>query len=298
MSAAVPLATIEEMPARVGRYRPIERLGGGTTSVVYAAIQDGTNRTVALKLLAADLADEPETRERFFREANVTASLRHPNVVTLLDVGEESGRPFIVMERLQGVGLAEHLQSPAAGPLEARLKLIHQLLDGLQAAHDRGVVHRDIKPSNLFIEPGGRLKILDFGLARLQASTLTANGQIVGTPDFMSPEQARGRQVDHRSDIFSAGAVGYLVVTGRLPFAAPNLRQTLHALLNDAPPPITETEAPAAIAAVFRKALAKAPEDRYSSCAAMRADLHHPRGSLQMPAVWKRLAAYVGVIRS
>lgn len=297
MSPALPISTVDEMPAMVGRYRPFERLGGGTTSIVYAATEDGSPRVVALKMIAADLADERETRERFLREARVTANLRHPNIVSVLDVGEDNGRPFIVMERLRGVGLPVYLQS-AAITLDQRLDLMRQLCDGLQAAHDSGVIHRDIKPSNLFIEPDGRLKILDFGLARLQASTLTASGQIVGTPHFMSPEQAMGRQVDARSDIFSAGAVGYLIITGRLPFRAPDLRQTLHALLNDSPAPITEAEAPPAVAAILAKALAKAPDDRYASCAAMRADLQHPRGTLQTAAVWKRIASYVGVLRS
>ena len=298
MRPALPISTVDEMPTTVGRYHPFERLGGGTTSIVYAATEDGSSREVALKMIVADLADERETRERFLREARVTANLRHPNIVSVLDVGEDDGRPFIVMERLRGVGLRAYLQSAAAASLDRRLDLMRQLCDGLQAAHDSGVIHRDIKPSNLFIEPDGRLKILDFGLARLQASTLTASGQIVGTPHFMSPEQAMGRQVDARSDIFSAGAVGYLIITNRLPFSAPDLRQTLHALLNDAPAPITETEAPPAVAAILAKALAKAPDDRYASCAAMRADLQHPRGTPQTVAVWKRIASYVGVLRS
>jgi eukaryotic-like serine/threonine-protein kinase len=297
VSPALPISAVDEMPAQVGRYHPFERLGGGTTSIVYAATEDGSPRAVALKMIVADLADEREARERFLREARVTANLRHPNIVSVLDVGEDDGRPFIVMERLRGVSLPAYLQS-ASISLDQRLDLMRQLCDGLQAAHESGVIHRDIKPSNLFIEPDRRLKILDFGLARLQASTLTASGQIVGTPHFMSPEQAMGRQVDARSDIFSAGAVGYLIITGRLPFSAPDLRQTLHALLNDAPAPITEAEAPAAVAAILAKALAKAPGDRYPSCAAMRTDLQYPRGTLQPAAVWKRIASYVGVLRS
>src|SRR5262249_44194750 len=146
-----------------------------------------------------------------------------------------------------------------------------QLCQGLQAAHDAGIVHRDVKPSNLFVAHSGMLKILDFGLARLPASTPTPRGASVGTPHFLSPEQAPGRRVDQRSDIFSAAAVGYVMLTGRAPFAASTLRKTLDALLNESPRPITESEAPRAMSRVLYTALAKDPGDRYASCSAMRA---------------------------
>ena len=297
MNPNVSARHAEDVPAQLGRYRLLERLGGGATSAVYAAVDDETGLRVAIKMIAADLQDEPETRERFFREARVTAALQHPNIVRVIDVGDDAGRPYITMERLEGVRLQAYLSTEAAAPLGAKLALMLQLCDGLQAAHDRGIVHRDVKPSNLFVERGGVLKILDFGLARLQASTLTASGQIVGTPDYMSPEQAAGRQVDHRSDIFSAGAVGYLMVTGRPPFASPDLRRTLTALLNEAPVPIREDEAPAALSRVLYKALAKDPQLRYGSCSAMRADLQNVLDTSGGPAAWKRIAAYVGMVR-
>jgi serine/threonine-protein kinase len=288
--------TREEPPLRIGAYRLSERLGGGTTSAVYAAVHETTGDQVALKLIAADLQDEPETRERFLREARVMAELQHPNIVRVVDAGADQGRPFMAMERLVGWPLPAFLRSEAAATLDAKLALMFQLLDGLQAAHDRGVVHRDVKPSNLFVTKDGTLKILDFGLARLQASTLTASGQIVGTPDFMAPEQAEGRQVDQRADVFSAAAVCYWILTGRSPFADADLRKTLNALLNDEPEPIKETEAPAAIARVLSRALAKRPDDRYQSCASMRADLQNVVDA-GGPAVWKRIAAYVGMVR-
>lgn len=296
MNVAARRDTGDDRPAVIGDYRLGARLGGGPTSAVYAAEHQTSGRRVALKLIAADLKDEPETRERFLREARVTAALSHPNIVRVIDAGTDEGRLFIVMERLEGLPLAEFLRGGDI-PLDVKLALMHQLCDGLQAAHDRGIVHRDIKPGNLFVEHDGTLKILDFGLARLQASTLTANGQIVGTPDFMSPEQAEGRQVDHRADLFSAGAVCYLILTGRSPFAAPDLRKTLTALLYDDPAPIKASDAPEAIARVLYRALAKNPDDRYPSGASMRADLQNVLDASDDPAVWKRIAAHVGMVR-
>ena len=297
MISSPALQRTDDAPARLGRYRLVERLGGGPTSAVYAAVQDVTLTRAAVKMIAADLQDEPETRERFFREARVTSELDHPNIVRVLEVGEDAGRPYIAMERLDGMPLSAYLKTHAAAQLPAKLALMRQLCDGLQAAHDRGVVHRDIKPSNLFVEADGTLKILDFGLARLQASTLTASGQIVGTPDYMSPEQAAGRQVDARSDVFSAAAVGYLILTGHSPFAGANLRKTLTALMTDDPAPIAEALAPWAVSRVLFKGLAKAPAQRYGSCAAMRADLQDALDAPSGPAVWKRIAAYVGMVR-
>ena len=254
---------------RLGRYRLLERIGGGATSLVFAAHDDAMDRNVALKMIVADLEDEKETRERFYREAKVTAQLFHPNIVTVLDVGEDQGHPYIVMELLDGWPLGEYLSGETSRPLATNLDLIRQLYAGLQAAHACDVVHRDIKPSNLFVQRNGSLKILDFGLARLHASTLTAMGQIVGTPDFMSPEQAGGEKVDARSDIFSAAAVSYLILTGRPPFTGPDLRRTLDALLGEDPAPMTDAEAPASVREVLNKGLAKDPARRYQNSAEM-----------------------------
>ncbi len=284
-------------PTHVGRYRLLGRLGGGATSVVYDAIDEATGEPAAIKVLATEMEDEPEARARFVREAKVTADLPHPNIVRILDAGDADGRAYIAMERLDGVSLRDYVTPGAGVPLDISVALTLQLLDGLQAAHDHGVVHRDIKPGNLFVEQTGRLKILDFGLARLKASTLTASGQIVGTPDFMSPEQAEGRQVDPRADQFSAAAVSYFLLTGRAPFARANLGATLQALLNEPPVPIKESEAPPAVSRVLYKALAKRPDDRYISCSSMQADFQNVldvRGDAAAPA---HVAASVGVAR-
>jgi serine/threonine protein kinase len=257
--------------ARLGRYRLVERIGGGATSSVYSAHDERMDRAVAIKMIVSDLQDDPEARERFLREARITSQILHPNIVTVLDIGEDAGRPYLAMELLRGKRLGEHLRGGGSPGLAAKLNLLRQLCAGLQAAHEQSVVHRDIKPNNLFVEPDGTLKILDFGLARLKTSTLTASGQIVGTPDFMSPEQASGEVVDARSDIFSAAAVGYLLLTGQPPFTRGDLRRTLEALLHEDPAPIAN--APSWVGRVIARGLAKNPADRYQSCADMLADL-------------------------
>lgn len=291
-------ASPDPAPPRLGRYRLLERLGGGATSIVYAAHDEGTERDVALKVLAADLANEREARARFYREAMVTSEVRHRNIVAVLDIGEDRGRAFIVMERLAGLPLDDYLGLEAAQPLSAKVDLMTQLYEGLHAAHRLNVVHRDIKPGNLFVQEGGCLKILDFGLARLQASTLTANGQIIGTPDFMSPEQAEGRRVDVRSDIFSAAAVCYRMLSGRAPFASGTLQKTLMALLEGSPTALTDREAPEPLWRLLAKALARNPDDRYQSAVDVINDLERIRSVLDQPAAWRRLASNVGVARS
>lgn len=276
-----------EVGSRIGRYRLIERIGGGVMTLVYTAHDEALDQRVALKFIAADLQDEPETRERFYREARITAALRHRNIVSVLDVGEDHGRPFIVMELLDGLSLSEYIGTKTPIDLHIVLDLIIQLHEGLQAAHEKGAVHRDVKPSNCFVQADGVLKILDFGLARLHASTLTAGGTVMGTPAFMSPEQAEGRQVDARSDLFSAAAVSYFMLAGRAPFAAPDLPRLLHALLHDAPPPITERRVPDELRDLLLKGLSKSPDDRYPHCAEVLTDLHDVR---------RRIAGLAGMV--
>lgn len=257
----------------IGRYALGRRLASGATGYVYAADDRAMDRKVAVKVLAKDLEDEPETRERFYREARIMAQLAHPNIVRVLDVGEDHGRPFIAMELLEGLPLAEHLRAHPDLPLATRVNLIVQLYSGLEAAHAQGAVHRDVKPGNLFVQDDGCLKILDFGLARLTASTLTASGVVVGSPGYMSPEQAEGLRVDQRSDIFSAAAVGYLILTGRAPFDARNLPLVLQAVLHESPATLSSVEAPEPLARVLLKALEKSPDARYQTCAEILADL-------------------------
>jgi serine/threonine-protein kinase len=261
----MPSAAPSPLPLRVSRYALLDRIGGNSTSTVYRAFDDAAEQYVAVKMIAADVQDDGEARERFYREVKVTAGLSHPNIVSVLDFGEDAGRPFLVMELLSGLPLAQRVRADVS--IDEAVSFTQQLCAGLQAAHDLAVVHRDIKPSNLFVTDSGVLKILDFGLARLQASTLTANGSIVGTPEFMAPEQAEGRRVDHRADIFSAGAVSARLMTGVSPFARPDLRQTLDALLNGKPAGLDAGHVTPAFRAVLLRALATAPADRYQTAA-------------------------------
>ena len=267
------------LPQYVGRYRVVDRIGKGAMGVVYAAIDEQLGRKVAVKLMLADFEEEPELRERFFREARITGQLAHKNVVTLFDLGEDRGRPFIVMELLEGMPLAEYLSSAGASSIDVKMDLMMQLCDGLQSAHHAGIVHRDVKPSNIFVHRDGTLKVLDFGVARLGASNLTASGMLLGTPEYMSPEQARGEQMDARSDVFSAAGVSYFMLTGRPPFGAKDLRKVLQAIVHEPPTALTEEDAPEALRTILAKGLAKSSADRYQQCAEMRDDIAQVRRS-------------------
>jgi len=208
---------------RVGKYRLLDLVGRGAMGQVYAAIDDHTGRKVAIKVVNADLEGEPDIRVRFFREAQTAARLVHRNVITIYDLGEDYGSPFIVMELLRGWTLASYLNEASAADLERKVDLMIQLCDGMSAAHAANIIHRDLKPGNLFVQFDGLLKVLDFGVARLASSNMTSTGAQPGTLHYMSPEQARGEEVDQRSDIFSGGSVFYFMLTGRKPFPANDL---------------------------------------------------------------------------
>jgi hypothetical protein len=269
------------LPKSIGRYRITERIGRGAMGVVYAAIDEQLDRRVAVKLMLADFDQEPDMRERFYREARITGQLAHRNIVTVFDLGEERNRPFIVMELLEGLPLAEHMQAGGSSSIDEKIDLMMQVCEGLQNAHRCGVIHRDLKPSNLFVQRDGSVKILDFGVARLTASNLTASGFLVGTPEYMSPEQPQGRPVDARSDVYSAASVFYFVLTGRSPFGSRDLLKMLDAILYESPAPLTAEEAPEALSRVLMKALSKAANDRQQHCAEVLDDLARVRKGMQ-----------------
>jgi serine/threonine protein kinase len=266
------LVARKSAPQRIGRYELTARIGRGAMGVVYQARDAVMRRDVAVKVLTADLEDDPEIRTRFLREAQAAAGLSHPNIITIFDVGEEHDRFFIVMELLRGMVLKNFLKQPEAVRLGRRIHLMMQLCAGLGAAHQASIYHRDIKPGNIFVRADGLLKIVDFGVARLGTSNMTAAGFVVGTPDYMSPEQARGEEIDGRSDIFSAGGVFYFMLTGRKPFAATALPTLFHQIQSEDPLPI-DGDVPPELAAVVMKALAKNRESRYQNCQELLADL-------------------------
>ena len=264
------------LPERIGRYQVVERIGRGAMGVVYRAHDAAMGRDVALKVLTTDLEDDPEIRIRFHREAQAAASLSHPNIITIFDVGEDADRFFIVMELLRGATLREFLKQSEPS-INRKIDLMRQLCAGLASAHNASIYHRDIKPGNIFVRADGILKILDFGVARLATSSMTAAGFIVGTPDYMSPEQARGDNVNAQSDIFSLGGVFYFMLTGRKPFPATELPRLFKQIQNDDPAPLLETEAPPELAALVMKALAKNVDVRHKSCEELLDELEHIR---------------------
>ena len=259
-------------PERIGRYKVVDRIGRGAMGVVYSAHDELMGRDVAVKVMMTDLEGEPDIRARFMREAQVSAKLNHRNIVTIFDIGEDNGRLFIVMELLKGETLDRCLKQRSFS-IEEKVDLTLEVCEGLAVANGAGVCHRDVKPGNLFVQAEGGLKILDFGIARLASSSMTASGFIVGTPDYMSPEQARGVAVDERSDIFSVGAVLYLMLTGRKPFVAPDLPAVLHKVVSEDPPSIEAKDAPPGLARIVFKALSKDPAARFQKFPDFSAEL-------------------------
>jgi eukaryotic-like serine/threonine-protein kinase len=260
-------------PERIGRYEVIERIGRGAMGVVYRARDEAMNREVALKVLMADFEDDPEVRTRFLREAEAAASLSHPNIITIFDVGEDSDRFFIVMELLRGATLKDFLKQSDGARLDRKIDLMLQIAGGLGAAHKASVFHRDMKPGNIFVRTDGLVKILDFGVARLASSSMTASGFIVGTPDYMSPEQARGAEVDARSDIFSLGGVFYYMLAGRKPFPANDLPTLFRQIQSEEVPPLVNVDAPPELVNLVMKALSKSPDARHQTCQEVSAQL-------------------------
>ncbi len=231
-------------------YEILEKIGAGGMGEVYRARDNRLNRDVAVKILPANMAESNERRARFKREASTIAALKHPNIVTIYSVEESDGTHFITMELVEGKTLAEII--PETGlTLEKFLDVSIPLADALTSAHEQGVVHRDLKPANIMFDAEGRVKILDFGLAKLteevseDGATVTSDGrtmagQMMGTLAYMSPEQAEGAHVDHRSDLFSLGVVFYQMATGTQPFLGPTFVSTLSAILKDTPPPVVD----------------------------------------------------------
>lgn len=271
-----------------GPYEIVRLLGRGGMGEVYLARDTRLDREVALKLLPAELADDEERRARFLREARAAATLNHPHVTTIHEVGETDGRDYIVQEYLEGRPLDDLIAERTLSTAELAQVAV-PLADALAYAHERGVIHRDIKPANVVLTERGHAKLLDFGLAKVMrpddgldaadrdATTLTLSGAVFGTPSAMSPEQALGKAVDARSDIFAFGALLYELASGERAFAGTTIRETLDRVVHAEPEPLEtlRRDLPADFVAVVDKALRKDPDERYQSMAEMAADLRH-----------------------
>ncbi len=257
--------------ASFGRYEVIDELGRGSMGVVYRARDPMIDREVAIKTVPVGYEGDSTRRanhlERLRREALAAGRLNHPNIVVVYDVGEEGDSFYIAMELLQGKTVDRHIKEGGKITPEWTAEAIAATADALDHAHSKEVIHRDIKPSNLFLMDNNLLKVTDFGIAKLPLGTITAEGRIVGSPSYMSPEQVRGKPVDGRSDIFSLAIVTYILLSGKKPFGAGEVPDIVYRIVHEDPPPVTRLrpDLPAEINPVMEKALAKESSKRYAS---------------------------------
>ena len=268
-----------QVDSHISHYRIISKIGSGGMGVVYRAADERLAREVAIKLLPADVANDVGRLQRFEQEAKATSALNHPNILTVYDIGDHNGAPFIVSELLEGEELRDRLNEGPI-PLRKTIDYAQQVVSGLAAAHERGITHRDLKPENLFITKDDRVKILDFGLAKLRERTPTAEssealtqkaltdpGMVMGTAGYMSPEQVRGQAVDHRSDIFSFGVIFYEMLTGSRAFGGESVVETMHSILKEDVPELSDSgiRVPPPVEKLMRRCLEKKPDHRFHS---------------------------------
>jgi serine/threonine protein kinase len=284
----------EEIPERLAHYRLMEPLGAGGMGEVYLAEDTKLGRRVAVKILPPPLASDPERLHRFEQEARALAALNHPNIVTIYSVEEAAGIHFLAIELVEGTTLAKKI--PDGGlPLDPFLDLAIPLADSLAVAHQSGIIHRDLKPGNVMVSEDGRVKVLDFGLAKLRrdqpssgdesemsTDLLTGEGRVVGTVAYMSPEQLKSERLDPRTDIFSLGVLFYEMTTGDRPFHGDTSAEVMSSILRDSPSPLKEIrrELPDDLGRILRRCLEKDPERRYQTALDLRNELEDLRDEI------------------
>jgi len=265
------------IPAQFGRFRVLDVLGRGAMGVVYRAEDPALGRIVAIKTVTLTGTDEERAHfeARFLQEARAAGGIGHPSIVTIYDVGREGDVAFMAMELLDGRELRDLVRGGSLAPSEA-VEIAAQVAEALAAAHERGVIHRDVKPGNIMVLDNGRVKIMDFGIARLREPAVkTATGMMLGSPRYMSPEQVSGEPFDHRADIFSLGVVLYEMLTGVTPFAGDDITQLMFQVVNAAvvPPSHVNRALPPVLDYILARSLKKKPEERYGSAAEFATDL-------------------------
>ncbi len=270
----------------IGKYHIIELVGEGAMGVVYRATDSVLGRTVAIKVMSESIARQDDLRSRFLHEAQAAASLQHPNVVSIYDLGEADGHLFIAMEFVDGVDLEKLLELSEPLSLQARLDIVIDVLTGLSFAHKRGIIHRDIKPANIRITDDGRAKIMDFGVAHLASSSLTSTGAILGTPSYMAPEQITDGKTSPSTDLFAVGGVLYQLLAQIRPFEGQTLQNLFFKIITENPRPLSELKPglPPALDRIISKAMAKDPSHRYQNALEMANDLSAVRSKLSGPS--------------
>ena len=282
----VPIKTI-------GKYEVLDVVGKGGMGKVYKATDPTIGRLVAIKMITSGLVSDPNYLMRFKREAKSTGKLTHQNIVVLYELGDQDGTPYLVMEYLEGDTLQSILNARRELPLLEKLNLIAQTCSGLHYAHQHGLIHRDIKPANLMKLKDGLLKIVDFGIARLEGENVTLPGQVLGTIDYMSPEQINGSSIDCRTDIFSTGVVLYQLLTYTLPFQGKDTVSTMMKIIKEPPPPLQNflEVYPPELESILQRALAKSRDERYATAEEFAFDLNQVQNQLQQELVSKSLDA-------
>jgi serine/threonine-protein kinase len=285
-----------ELPANIGKYELLEFLGGGM-SHVYRARDTAIGRQVAIKILTPEACQDPDAKARFLQEARMAGNIEHENIIRIHDYGEEQGRPFIVMEFLVGEDLRHAIRDNHAGDIANRLRIALDVARALQYIHSKKIIHRDIKPDNVHIDASGKVKLMDFGIAKAASLHLTRTGFAVGTPYYMSPEQVRGEPATESMDIYAFGILLFELLTGQKPVEGDTLERLFYAILNEPlkPEPMVEAGAPAAIVDLVLRCTAKKPEGRPRSFTEVIAELAPAPPSSVSPVVRRPVALIAAV---